>query len=94
MYRGSSARITATLVGGDGRVPVIGCDTIADRRNKEEGGIGTKDEREYVRTFFDRSQLKVRHGETMRAVCERLHVKPQVLGLEEGASVDRGTPKL
>ena len=65
-----------------------------DRRSKEDGGIGTKYEREYVRTFFDRSPLKVRRGETMRAVCERLHIKPQVLGLEAGAPVDRDAPKL
>jgi hypothetical protein len=76
------------------------CDVLltADRRPESEGGIGTAEEREYVRTFFDRSRLKKRHGESMREVCERLQIETQVLGLEEGAAVaagpGAGIPKL
>ena len=64
---------------------------VADRRSLEEGGIGTKHERDYVSTFFDRSRLKERQGESMREVCERLQIKTQVLGLKEGQPVGRIT---
>ena len=71
---------------------------LVDRRLLEDGGIGTDREREYVRTFFDRSPLKFRRGESMRSICERLQIKTHVLGLKEGASVAAGagscSPKL
>lgn len=40
-----------------------------------------------VSTFFNRSRLRVRRGESMREVCDRLGVVTQVLGLAEGAVV-------
>jgi purine nucleosidase len=57
------------------------------RRPAEEGGIGTAAEREYARTFFNRSQLRVRRGESCREVCDRLGVPAQMLRLAEGAAV-------
>ena len=57
------------------------------RKPAEEGGIGTESEREYVSTFFNRSRLRVRRGESCREVCDRLGVVTQMLRLEEGAAV-------
>ena len=64
---------------------------VADRRSLEEDGIGTEYERDYVATFFDRSRLNERQGESMRELCERLQIKTQVLGLKECQPVGRQT---